>query len=143
MAPTLVGFWTFQHRHPGAALQSLRQGGQRPAAHGAQHAPGQLEAGELRQHVKGGGVDGDIPHPGEDLLRLAADVPVLHQHGDRLIAPIQGPLHDLRALCDEDAFLGVLPVQELILGFPGKNIQRRVGKIGDLDDVGHGGAPFS
>ena len=100
-----------QHRDPAGVLHRLGDGGQLPAAHGAQRPPGQLIAGELRQHVKFRGVHRDVPAPGDDVGGLAMKVLPLHQEGHRLVPGVQGPVDDLGALGDEQAVLQAVTVE--------------------------------
>ena len=129
----------FQHSRPAGAPADLLSQGKRGPAHGAQHSPGQLEAYQPGEHIKGGCINGDVSAAGDQVSGLGLHVPVLHQKGAGHAPGIQRPADDIGTFCDEQALLGMLPAQQLIFRQAGVNVQLRGGKVVDGDDVGHGG----
>ena len=129
----------FQHRHPAGVLAEGFDAGQGGPAEGRQHPAGEGVAGQLGQHLAAGGVDGGV---GRDALQNAAggpvDLPLLHQQGEGRAAGVQRPVDDLGAFGDKDPLFGLETAAQLMFGQPGKDVQRGVGKVGDLDDMGHG-----
>ena len=128
----------FQHGdapRPGADL--LRRG-QGRAAHGAQHPAGQVEAGELRQHVQRRGVHRDIRVTArQDLRALAGNVLRLHQEGHGYAPGIQRPPDHQRALRNKQGVGRVGAVHQLVFGGAGVYVQLRRKEIGYLYDAGH------
>ena len=119
------------------ALQYLGGGPFRRTAHGAEHAPGQVIARELRQQPVVGGVHGDIPQSVQKSRGLAGDMPPLgeQRHGDE--ARVQRGADHLGAFRDKQPVLWPQPVLQLVLRQPGVHVQRRIGKILYFHDIGH------
>ena len=130
-----------QHRHPAGVPAQLFHWAGRGTAECAEHASGQLKAGQRRQQLPVGGVHRRIAAAAQDARRRAGDLSALHQQGHRLIACVQRPVDDLRAFGDEDAFLRFEAIAQLVLGQPGIGVQLRRVEIRDLDDVGHTDSP--
>lgn len=128
----------FQHCHPPRSGADLLHRGQLGTAHGAQHAPRQLEARQLLQHLQRRGVHRNIRRtPGQQLRRLALHVLALHQEGHRHTACIQRPADHQRAFRDEQGVGPGRPVYQLVLRQPGVDVQLRGVKIRDLAQI-HG-----
>ena len=128
----------FQHGHPAGVLAQGFHRGQGGPVKSRQHAAGQGVAGQLGQHLPVGGVDGRAAAPGQDIAGGAVDLPPLHQQGEGDGSRVQRPLDDFGALGDKNALFGFQPAAQLVLGQPGKDVQGGVGKVGDLNDSGHG-----
>ena len=99
-----------QHSHPAYSSGDFLQGLQLRAAHGAEHTPSQLEAGELGQLRQRSGVDRHIPAAADGFLRLSIDMAPLHQQRYRHTARVQGPHDDLGAFGNEQALPEVVAV---------------------------------
>ena len=128
----------FQHGDAPCPGADLVQRGQGRAAHGAQHTTGQVEAGELRQHVQRRGVYGDIRVTARQYLRaLAGDVLRLHQKRNGHAPGVQRPPDHQRALRNKQGVGRVGAVHQLVFGGAGVYVQLRRKKIGYLYDVGH------
>ena len=127
-----------QNSHPAGASGHFCQGFRPGAAHGAQTAPGQRVASQLRQGLPVGGIDGDLGAAVQQGAGDAFDLPPLHQEGHRLAAGIQGMADDLVALGDEEPLVGISPASQLGFREPEIGGQGGMVQIGDLNDVGHG-----
>lgn len=111
------------------------------AVEGAEDAPGQLKAGELCQHLPICRVHRRVAAAAQDARCRAGDLLALHQQGHGLVACVQRTVDDLGALGDEDAFLRLEAIAQLVLGQPGIRVQLRRVEIRDLDDIGHTKSP--
>ena len=98
-----------------------------------------MKARDLCQHRKLGYIDRDLPEAVEQPGGPPFEQPPLHEGGDGHAARVQRTLDDQGALDDKDGVQGIRAVQKLVFGQARVEIQRGIGKIGDLDDVGHGG----
>ena len=68
----------FQHGHPAGIAADFLHRGQQGTVHRAQHAAGQLEAGQLGQHGAVSGLHRGIPAAGKNLAGRAGDLLALH-----------------------------------------------------------------
>ena len=115
---------------------------QRRPPHGTEHSPGQVKAGELGQNLQLRRVDRNIGGAALQQRRtLAGGVLGLHQKRDRHAAGVQRPADDQRTFRHEQGVGRVGPVQELVFGQAGVNVQLRGLKIGDGDHMSHSGPP--
>ena len=130
-----------QHGHPAGVFAELFHRAGCRAAEGAEHAPGQLKAGELCQHLPICRVHRRVAAAAQDARCRAGDLLALHQQGHGLVACVQRPVDDLGALGDKDAFLRLEAIAQLVLGQPGIRVQLRCVEIRDLDDIGHTESP--
>ena len=130
-----------QHGHPAGVFAELFHRAGCRAAEGAEHAPGQLKAGELCQHLPICRVDGGVGAAGQHARGGAVALAALHQKGERFAPGVQRRADDLGAFGDEDAFLRFEAIAQLVLGQPGIRVQLRCVKIRDLDDIGHTESP--
>lgn len=74
-----------------------------------------MEAGELRQHLQGGGIDGEVRVTATQYLgAFAGDVLRLHQERHRYAPGVQRTADDQRALGDEQGVGRVGPVDQLV-----------------------------
>ena len=127
----------FQNHDPCRPGADILHGGKPRAAHGAQHAPGQVVAGEIAQQLLVRGIHGNAGTAGENLPRRACNVLALHEQRHRLIAAVQGPMDDLGAFRNEHPLGRFKPVEQLRLRQPGIHVQLRRGEIRYFNDVGH------
>ena len=128
---------TLQYGHPAGLCTHLFHRRQGRPLHGTQYATVQAVTGEIFQQMAVGGIDRQIAQPVDQILGLPVDVFAFGQKRDRLIAGVQRPADDLGAFRHKQALFGLGADAQLCLGKPGKYIQRRGGKIGDFDNIGH------
>ena len=131
---------SLQYGHPAGAGAQVLHRGQGGPLHGTQHAPGQGKAGEPGQKAVVGRIHRQVAAPGDQFPGLPPDVVPLGKQGHRDEARVQGAADDLWAFGNEQAPLRLGAPAELALGEPCEHVQLRGAEVGDLDDVGHGGA---
>ena len=107
------------------------------AAEGAQHAAGQLEAGQAGKGLAVGCVHRGIPATGQDIGSRAGDLFTLHEQGERCVSGIQRAGDHLGAFGNKDAFFRFQTIAQLRLRQAGIDIQLRCGKVCDLDNIRH------
>ena len=128
----------FQHGHTRGIRAQLCCGGQRRAAHGAEHAAREVKARQLREHLELGRVDRDIVRAArEDIARLSFYVAALHQKRHRLTPRIERTADHERALGDEEGVCRVGAVDELVFRQAGVHVQLRRGEVRDVIDLCH------
>ena len=126
-----------QNGHPAGIAADLFHAARQRAAEGAQHAAGQLEAGQAGKGLAVGCVHRGIPATGQDIGSRAGDLFALHEQGERCVSGIQRAGDHLGAFGNKDAFFRFQTIAQLRLCQAGIDSQLRCGKVCDLDNIRH------